>query len=31
MRKGFNSLALQVQETLRSDPHCVCFGVEYWV
>jgi transposase len=22
MRKGFNSLALQVQETLRSDPHC---------
>jgi transposase len=22
MRKGFNGLALQVQETLRRDPHC---------
>lgn len=22
MRKGFNSLALQVQATLRRDPHC---------
>lgn len=22
MRKGFNGLALQVQEVLRRDPHC---------
>lgn len=22
MRKGFNSLALMVQEVLRRDPHC---------
>jgi transposase len=22
MRRGFNGLALQVQETLKQDPHC---------
>jgi transposase len=28
MRRGMNGLALQVQETLRRDPH-LCLGRDY--